>query len=91
MNTPDPQVQGTPFCREMTVAHIRERKGAEYVQVVFLESARFYKLPKAHPSFDKILGLVREAMAIGRVLTVRLASPDSDVIENAHVAVQEAP
>jgi hypothetical protein len=70
----------------MTVAHIRDRKGAEYVKVAFLESARFYQLPKVHPSFDKILGQLRDAMVRRRVLKVRLASPDSDVIEDVHVS-----
>ena len=84
MRTRDPHGQRKPFCREMTVAHIRELKEAEHVQVVFLESARFYKLPKGHPRFEKILGQLREAMAKRRVLSVELASPDSDVIEAVH-------
>ena len=69
--------------REMSVAHIREPKGAEYVEVVFLESARFYKLPKKNPKYDEILKLLRDAMAKGRVLKVQFASLDSDVIEGA--------
>jgi len=67
----------------MSVAHIREPKGAEYVEVVFLESARFYKLPKKNPKYDEILKLLRDAMAKGRVLKVQFASLDSDVIEGA--------
>ena len=88
MNTRDPHGQGKSFCREMTVAHINDRRGAESVRVVFLESARFYKLPKAHPRFDKILGQVRDALATRRVVKVRLASPESDVIEDIHVSAQ---
>jgi hypothetical protein len=66
----------------MTVGHIREPKGAEDVEVVFLESARFYKLPKAHRNFDRILGQLREAMTSHRLVKVRLTSPHGDVIED---------
>lgn len=86
MRTPDPHGQHKPFCREITVAHIRERKGAEYVEVVFLESARFYKLLKGHPSFEKILVQLRDALADRRPLNVVLASADSDVIEDVQVS-----
>ncbi len=70
----------------MTVARLRERggAGADSVDVMFLESARIYKLAKAHPAFQQMHELLREAMAERRPMTVRVASEDSDVIE--HVA-----
>lgn len=67
--------------REMTVASIRER--AESVKVAFLESARFYELPRSHPGFDRILARLQEAKERGGVLKVRLPSLDSGVIEDA--------
>ncbi len=70
----------------MTVAHIRDRKGADYVEVLFLESARFYKLPKDTPTHAETLRLLREALAQGRVLNILLATPDGDVIEGAQSA-----
>jgi hypothetical protein len=66
----------------MTVASIRERPEADSVRVAFLESARFYELPRAHPGFDRILARLREAKEQGRVLKVRLPSLDSGVIED---------
>lgn len=86
MRTPDLHGQRLPFWREMTVADIREREAAEYVQVVFLESARFYKLPREHPSFEKILVQLRDALAKRRVVKVALVAPDSDVIEDVDVS-----
>ena len=68
-----------PIYREMTVATIRE---AEPVKVAFLESARFYTLSREHPGFERILERLREARASRRVLKVRLASLDRDVIED---------
>ena len=68
-----------PVYREMSVAIIRE---ADPVQVAFLESARFYKLSREHPGFERLLERLREARASRRVLKVRLASLDSDVIED---------
>jgi hypothetical protein len=71
-----------PVYREMTVASIRESTGAEPVKVAFLESARFYKLSREHPGFARILEQLRGARASRRVLKVRLASLDSDVIQD---------
>ena len=69
----------------MTVGHIREPKGTEDVEVVFLESARFYRLPRAHRSFDRILSQLRDAMIRRRLVKVRLTSPHGDVIEDVDV------
>lgn len=73
---------GDPVWREMTVASLRERPGAGSVRVAFLESARFYDLPRSHPDFEKILALLREAKERERALRVRLPSPDSGIIED---------
>jgi hypothetical protein len=69
----------------MTVASIRKRIGAESVDVLFLESARFYKLSRAHPDFDRILGELEDAQKSRRVLKVRLASLDSEVLLDIEV------
>lgn len=76
----EPRGRRNRHYREMTVAHIRESKGADYVEVVFLESARFYRLLKENPTYDKALRLLRDAMEKGRVLKIGLASLDSDTI-----------
>lgn len=67
--------------RRMTVAHIREPPGKEYVEIMFCESARFYQLPRDSPLFEASLRLLQEAVAVGESLTITLASLDSDVIE----------
>ena len=72
--------------REMTVAHIRELKGADFVEIVFLESARFYKLSGKNPAYADALRLLREALAKKRVVKVGVVSLDSDIIEE----IQEA-
>jgi hypothetical protein len=74
-----------PVYREMTVASVREQTGAEPVKVAFLEAARFYKLSRDHPGFERILERLRGAEASQRVLRVRLASLDSDVIEDVEL------
>ncbi len=65
--------------RPMTVAHLREPPGADHVEVMFCESARFYRLPRASPSFAASLRLLKEAAATGRQLPIALAA-ESDVI-----------
>ncbi len=66
----------------MTVAEIRRHEDRDYVHVVFLESARFYKLMKTNPNFVSILELLESARATESVLNIVLASVDSDVIED---------
>lgn len=80
MSAPDPSGRAGRFSRELTPAQVRER--TDHVAVAFLESARFYKLPRTHPSFGRILGLLRNAIGERRLLKVSLAYPDGDVIED---------
>jgi hypothetical protein len=67
--------------RELTVANIRESPGADVV-VVFLESARFYTLPRKHPRFDQLIQRLRRAMAGQRRVRVRVTAQHSDVIDD---------
>jgi hypothetical protein len=71
--------------RTMTVAHIREPEGRDYCEVVFLESARFYRLSKANPGFGEVIETLRKAMAMGRPVKVVLATVDGEVIEGVQV------
>lgn len=81
MSKPETGKQGRRQYREMTVAHIREMKAADHAEVVFLESARFYRLLSKNPAYGQVLRLLREGLAKGHALKVRCASPDSDIIE----------
>ena len=81
MNPADEAELGKRHYREMSVANIRDRVGADYLEVVFLESARFFRLSRHSPAFHDICKLLREALKNGSVLKVGLASPESDVIE----------
>jgi hypothetical protein len=74
--------EAAPYYREMTVANIRERSGEDETQIAFLESARFYRLSKRHPGYAGALKLLREAQSAGSVLSIGVASLDSDVIED---------
>ena len=67
----------------MTVANLRDTgSGDDVVVVTFLESARFYRLSKAHPRFGELLAALRSSLAEARAVRVRLADPTSDVIED---------
>lgn len=66
--------------RAMTVAHLRARPGALFAEVLFLDSARVYRLPITHPDFDRLVARLRQAIAARHAVRVRLAAPDSDVI-----------
>jgi hypothetical protein len=80
MGKPEPQRDAKRVFRAMTPAHIRESQGADYVEVVFLESARFYKLSKRNPIYYRIVKLLRDAIAKKRALQVRCTSPESNAI-----------
>jgi len=70
----------------MTVASIRDRPEAESVKVTFLESARFYDLPRSHPSFERILGQLRQAKEQGRAVKILLSSLESGVIQDVEAS-----
>lgn len=66
----------------MTAVQIREPDGADHAEVIFLESARFYRLPKENPAFESMLAVLWDAMTKGLAVEVRLASLTSDTIED---------
>jgi hypothetical protein len=73
--------------RTMTVAQIREPEGRDYCEVVFLESARFYRLLRANPAFGEIIGTLRKAMGMGRPVRVVLATVNGDMIQDVQMDV----
>jgi len=86
MGKPDSQRHENVF-RAMTPAHIREPPDADYVEVAFLESARFYRLFKRNPTYHQIVKMLRDAVAKKRAVQVRCTSSESDVL--AEVQVQK--
>jgi hypothetical protein len=81
MGQSDSQKQEERGFRAMTPAHVREPPATDYVEVVFLESARFYKLFKKNPAFNQIVNLLRDAMNENHTVQIRCTSPHGDVIE----------
>ncbi len=72
---PDPRI------RRMTVARVREVAGRD-TDVMFFESARIYKLLRGHARYDEAVRVLRDALAAGRLVQVRLSAPHGDVIES---------
>ena len=89
MGRPDLPNHDKRVFRAMTPAHIREPREADYVEVVFLESARFYRLLKSNPMYEHIVTLLRDAIAKKRALLARCTSPESDTI--AEVQDRDSP
>lgn len=67
----------------MTVAHIREQTAADAVEVMFLESSRFYRLLRSNPNFDSIVAQLRRANSQQRPLQIVLTRPHGDIIADA--------
>ena len=82
MSEAGPERQGKRVYREMTVALIRDRIGTDAVEVAFLESARFYQLPRRHPELKRILRGLREALDKTRIVQVLVDFPEGEVIED---------
>ena len=72
----------TQFHADMTVADIRDTGGADCVDVVFLESARFYRLMRDNPNFERALRLLTEAASETGALRISFDSEDSDLIDD---------
>lgn len=65
----------------MTVANIRRKEDDDFVEVVFLESARFYRLLKKNRAYDTIIRKLEKALSDHRPIRVGFATIESDVIE----------
>ena len=74
--------QSRPYYCTMTVAHIRDQSRPDAVEVMFLESARFYRLPREHANFDHVLKKLRDACSSNQPIKVQLPSLDSEIIED---------
>lgn len=70
-----------PCYRDLTVANIRYHEGADFVEILFLESARFFQLPKKAAAYAAMLGKLERALASGKRVRVGVASIESGVIE----------
>lgn len=80
MNVCDPDSDDRRPYRPMTVANIRAAETTDFVEVVFLESARFYRLERSNRNFTEALELMQRAWSEGGTVMVALEAPDSDVI-----------
>jgi len=69
----------------MTVAHIREQTQGDIVEVMFLESARFYGLLRSRPNFSALLERLRDAEQKREPVEITVASPGSDLITDVKV------
>ena len=69
----------------MTVAHIREQTEGDAVEVMFLESTRFYRLLKNSPNFSTLLERLRHARQKQTPVEIAIATPGGDLIRDVRV------
>jgi len=81
MSGSDAEKKGKGVYREMRVAHIREREDSKYLEVMFLESARIYKLFKENPAYNETVRELWAALGKKCAVQVRCVAVESDVIE----------
>lgn len=78
------QASGDHVRKKMTVAKVLSRTSdTNFVTVVFLESARFYKLRKKNKQFRQHLTLLQKAEKDQQPVWITLTQPDGDEIEKA--------
>ena len=75
------------YTRYMTAVRIIDFDGTESVEVIFLESARFYRLLRKNPAFDSLVAVLQDAIEKGAAVEVRTTSIAGDVIEDIGPAV----
>ena len=66
--------------RTMTPVHIREPRNTDYVEIAFVQSARFYRLFKSNPMYHQIAKVLRDAITKKRAVQIRCTSFESDVL-----------
>jgi hypothetical protein len=82
MTTTERRAEAGRSHRALTVAHVRQRSQEDFVEVLFLESARIFRLSRAHERFDQIVSRLHEAEVAGRPVRVTFAAANSDLIED---------
>ena len=82
MSEPGAIPKGQPYRRMLTVGRVREPDSSGSVEVIFLESARFYRLLPNHPHFNDLLKKLQDAEKEKRPVNATTASVQSDIIED---------
>lgn len=77
----DPSAAGDDGRRERLLTVVNVRAQADYAEVMFVESARIFRLPRSAPGFDETLRRLQQAVGSGRPLRVRLEQPNGEIIE----------
>jgi len=76
------------YFRDMTVANIRRNDDADFVEIIFLESARFYRIMKKNSDCRDMLGKLERALSDSKPMRVGFESIDSDTIKAvSHIKV----
>ena len=81
MKDPAPARDEGRLERRMTVTHVRVRN--DRAEVMFVESARIYRLARSNPVYKETLDTLRAAAASARSVRVRFDKPNGEVIERA--------
>jgi hypothetical protein len=67
--------------RDLTVAHVRERPGVAFAEVMFLESQRTFRLSSSLEKFERLLAVLLASEVARRPVRVTLTTPhDGDIV-----------
>jgi nucleoid-associated protein YejK len=72
---------GDEVKRERLMTVVRVRTHREHTDVMFVESARIYRLRRDIPGYDEALRRLQRAVGSGRPVRVRLDRPNGEIIE----------
>lgn len=67
--------------RSLTIVHVRERD--DFAEVMCVESARIYRLPRQHPRYREVLESLIRAATTTRKVVLQLERSEGDIIEGA--------
>lgn len=69
------------------IARVIENNKADYIEVTFLESARFYRVLKNNKQYSSIIALLKDAEKNNTPVRVSFTEPNGDVIEKAEIVL----
>jgi hypothetical protein len=82
---------GDSIKHKYTVARVLDKSKEGYAEVIFLESARFYKLQHSNLHYAAYFALLKEAIKNKSVLEVRFTKPNGDIIESVKTPTSSSP
>ena len=83
--------QADSTIHKLTVARVMDKPKEGYAEVIFFESARYYKLLHSNLHYATYLGMLKSALQNKSVLDVTFTKLNGDIIKSVKIPTSSSP